>query len=64
VANGPPSAKLYPPAQTSSYATDINNGFFLLVEVLLQFHSRFFSPGIKLRGLMLSALTVSLNFLQ
>jgi len=30
-----------------------NNGFFKLVEVLLQIHSGFFSSSIKLRGLSL-----------
>jgi len=40
-----------------------NNGFFKLVEALLQIHSCFFSHSIKLRSLPLSAVTVSLDYL-
>ena len=42
--------------------THTNNGFFKLVEALLQIHSCFFSHSVKLRGLPLSAVTVSLNY--
>jgi len=41
----------------------INNGFFKLVETLLQIHSYFFSHSIKLRVFPLSAVTVLLHCL-
>jgi len=56
---------------TSSYATGrlrhwshrTNNGFFKHVETLLQIHSCFFSQSTHVRGLPLSAVTVSLHCL-
>jgi len=39
------------------------NGYFTLVDALLQIHSDFFSHCIKLHGLPLSAVTVSLHHL-
>jgi len=40
-----------------------NNGFFKLVEALLQIQSSFFSYNMKLRGLPSLAVTVSLHYL-
>jgi len=40
-----------------------NNGFFKLVETLLHIRSSFFSQSINVRGLPLSAVTVSLHCL-
>jgi len=39
------------------------NGYFKLVVALLYIHSGFFSHSIKLRGLPLSPVTVSLHYL-
>jgi len=53
-----PSAKFYPLAETSSYATghnSSNNGFFKLVETLLQIYSCLFPHSIYVRGLPLQA---------
>ena len=61
-----PSANFYPMAQTSSYATGhnrTNNGFFKLVETLLQVYSCFFSHSINVRGLPLSAVDSLLHWL-
>ena len=44
--------------------THTNNGFFKLVEALLQIHSCFFSQSVKLRGSPLSAVIASLQSLR
>jgi len=40
-----------------------SNGYFKLVDALLQIHSSFFSHSIKIRGLLLLAVTVFLHYL-